>query len=418
MTEARWPRIWLLTETYVPVIGGGETQARALAKGLTEAGLVTSIVTRRSDPALAPEETVDRSKVHRLGPSGPGHLKKWAMLPGLAIFLLRRRLDYDLLLVCGYRVMGIAAVPVAGLLGKVCALKADNNGEMSGAYFDAGAARLGLARGRRLMGALISIRNRLLRRADAFVSLSSDIRAELLCGGIAADVIHDIPNSVDTQRFRPVDAATRIELRRQLGLPADGPLVIFSGRLMRSKGVLELAQVWRELAPRFPAAHLVIVGSGRGLMHDCEDELRAFIDDQGISATVTLTGFVDNVEAYLQAADVFAFPTTEEAFGIALIEAMACGLAAVASRLGGIKDILTDGVDGLFMESGDPVALKAALIRLLDDEALRARLGAAAIRTVQERYTTDAVIGRYAELLQTLHDIRSKPMAAATGPPF
>lgn len=376
--------------------------------------MATSIVTRRSDPAFASEETVDRSRVHRLGPSGPGHLKKWAMLPGLAIFLLRRRRDYDLLLVCGYRVMGIAAVPVARLLGKVCVLKADNNGEMSGAYFQAGAARLGLAQARRLRGAFVSIRNRLLRGADAFVSISSDIRAELLCGGVAAAGLYDIPNSVDTERFRPVDAAAKIELRRQLGLPAGGPLVIFCGRLMRSKGVLELAAVWGELGPRFPAAHLVIVGSGRGLMHDCEDELKTFIEEQRLSATVTLTGFVGNVEGYLQAADIFVFPTTDEAFGIALIEAMACGLAAVASRLGGIQDIVSDGANGLLMEPGDPVMLKAGLVRLLDDEALRDRLGAAAIQTVRERYTTDAVVGRYAELLQSLLDMRSRRVAAAT----
>ena len=274
--------MWLLTETYVPVIGGGETQARALAKGLTEAGLDTAVVTRRSDPAFAPEETVDRSKVYRLGPTGIGHLKKWVMLPRLTVFLLRRWRDYDLLLVSGYRVMGIAAVLVARVLGKLCVLKADNNGEMSGAYFEAGATKLGLAHARRLTSALVSARNRLLLQADAFVSVSSDIHAELLRSGVREDLIHDIPNSVDTERFRPVDAATKAELRRHLGLRSDGPIVVFSGRLLRSKGVLELAKVWHELRPLFPDAHLIIIGSGRGLMHDCEDELKALVNAHGI----------------------------------------------------------------------------------------------------------------------------------------
>jgi glycosyltransferase involved in cell wall biosynthesis len=178
---------------------------------------------------------------------------------------------------------------------------------------------------------------------------------------------------------------------------------------------LELAMVWHELCPLFPDAHLIIIGSGRGLMHDCEDELKALVDAHGLSASVTLTGFVDNVEAYLQAGDIFAFPTTDEAFGIALIEAMACGLAAVASRHGGIKDILADATNGLLIEPGDPVTLKAGLVRLLEDDDLRHRLGAAAIRTVEERYTTKAVVGRYVELLQELQDIKNRSVATLQG---
>jgi glycosyltransferase involved in cell wall biosynthesis len=402
-------RVCLVTETFHPVIGGGETQARAVAVGLGAHGIATRVITRRSDAAFAPTETIDGVPVQRLGPAGPGHLKKWAMLPGLLVALLRQRRDWDVVLVSGYRVLGIAAVVAARHLGKCVVLKADNDGEMSGSYFRGGAAKLGLAGQGRLVAGFVALRNQLLRRADAFVSLSGGMRAELEANGVRPERIIDIPNSVDTARFRPVEPAERAALRVRMGLPAAGPVVIFAGRLLASKGVMDLARSWAELAPAFPEATLVVVGSGKGLMHDCEAVFNAFIDARGLRPRVVTTGFVTNVEAYLQAADIFAFPTTDEAFGLALVEAMATGLAAVASSVGGIKDIVEPGVNALSIEPGDQPALAAALRRLLTDPALRRRLGEAAMATVEARYTNAAVLERYVTLLHGL--TRQHPLA-------
>ena len=353
MSHQRRTRVCLLVETYHPVIGGGETQARALAAGLGAFGIDMRVVTRRSDAAFAAHEIIDGVPVRRLGPAGPGHLKKWAMLPGLFIELLRTaRLD-DVLLVCGYRVLGIAALPAGKLLGKRVVLKADNNGEMSGDYFKAGARKLGLAGAPRLIAGFIALRNRLLRRADAFVSLSSDMQAELLAHGVPEARIATIPNSVDAARFARRSAPDKLAVRTALGLPEDGLVVLFTGRLLESKGVLDLVRVWAALAPDHPTARLVIVGSGQGLMHDCEAELHTLIATRGLGQSVVTTGFVRNVEDYIAAADIFAFPTTDEAFGISLIEAMAAGLAVVATRVGGIKDIVEPETNGLLIEPGD-----------------------------------------------------------------
>lgn len=411
-------RVWILVETYYPVIGGGETQARTLAAGLGGHGIATRVITRRSDVAFATAETIDGVAVQRLGPAGPGHLKKWAMLPLLLLTLLWRRRELDLVFVSGFRVLGIAAVAAARLAGKPVILKADNDGEMSGSYFRGGAAKLGLAGSTRLVGAVIGLRNLLLRRADAFVSLSSGMREELLAHGVSAQRITAIPNSVDTARFHAVPAARKAALRASLGLPSAGPIVVFAGRLLASKGVMDLARGWAELAPDHPDATLVIVGSGKGLMHDCEPELHAFIRAAGLQSRVVTTGFVGNVEAYLQAADIFAFPTTDEAFGLALIEAMACGLAAVAARVGGIKDIIAPGVDGLLIEPGDQPALVVALRHLLADPALRHRLGVAAVATVEARYTDGAVLARYAALFHRLAARSSAALPANAASPM
>jgi glycosyltransferase involved in cell wall biosynthesis len=393
-------RVCLLTETYYPVIGGGETQARTLAAGLQDHGMATRVITRRSESAFPRRDEVDNVQVSRLGPSGPGHLKKWAMLPGLFVELLRKSKEYDALLVCGFRVMGISAILAAKLLGKKVLLKADNEGEMSGRYFDAGAKKLGLSGATRLLTAFVRLRNALLLRADMFISLSSEIRAEFEAAGVSESRIVSIPNSVDVTRFRAASLQERQQARETVNLPSAGTIVVFTGRLLESKGVLDLVESWATLAPEFPSATLVIVGSGQNLMHNCEAELHRRIESLELQEQVVMTGFVRNVEDYLKAADVFAFPTTEEAFGIALIEAMSAGLAVVAARVGGIKDIIQPEINGLLIEPHDAPALTRELRRLLVDSDLRSRLGQSAVKTVDERYSSETVLRSYADLLK------------------
>lgn len=394
-------RVCLITETYFPVIGGGETQARALVAGLRGKGFEPRVVTRRSDAAFPPEDRLDQVPITRLKPAGPGQLKKWKLLPRLLSFLSNADTGADVFLVSGYRVLGIAAVIAGRRRGIPVVLKADNSGEFSGEYFRGGAAKLGLDRFPWLVDRIVNARNRILRRADAFVSLSSDMRAELEAHGIPPERIVQIPNSVDHVRFRRGADSPAAE-RDRLGLPREGPVVVFTGRLLETKGVMDLARVWKSIAPDYPAARLIVVGGGGGLMYDCEAELHAYLAANGLAESVVTTGYVRNVEDYLKAADIFAFPTRDEAFGISLVEAMAAGLAVVATKVGGIPDIVDHEENGLLIDPSDEPRLEAALRRLLDDAEMRARLGRAAVETVERRYTTDAVVAGYVDLLERL----------------
>jgi L-malate glycosyltransferase len=110
---------------------------------------------------------------------------------------------------------------------------------------------------------------------------------------------------------------------------------------------------------------------------------------------------VVNVHEYLQAADLFVFPTENEAFGISLIEAMACGLAVIGTAIGGVKDILQHNRNGLVVPAGDFEQLLAALDTLLADGAARERLGRAALQTVRERYTAASVTRQYVDQFTT-----------------
>ncbi|MGH7572000.1 MAG: glycosyltransferase family 4 protein [Gemmatimonadota bacterium] len=393
------PRLLLLLETYHPEIGGGESQGRLLAEGLMEGGIPVTVLTRRSQRDLPRRETVGGVPVRRVGPAGRGRVRKWGLLLTVPPALWAMRGSCDVLLVAGFRILGLPAILIGKAGGKTCLLKAESNGEMSGAFYGPGLARWGLSPSSPLVRLLVNGRNAFLRRADAFVSTSSEIARELRAGGVPPDRIVTIPNGVDTGRFRPVVGDGKRALRIRLGLPPDATIAAYSGRLVSYKGLPTLLRAWRDILPDHPGALLLLVGAGGADLHNCEEELKRYVEENGMQESVVFTGFVEEVDPWLQAADLFVFPTEEEAFGIALIEAMACGLPSVTTSTGGIPDIVTHDRDALVVEPGALAPLREAIRRLLDDPELAARLGAEARRTVVRKFSREAVVDRYAELI-------------------
>lgn len=202
-----------------------------------------------------------------------------------------------------------------------------------------------------------------------------------------------IPFGIPLEGLDRVDASEVSRLRERFG-----PRVVLGvGRLIYYKGFEHLIRAMKEVD-----AHLVVVGSGplRGALE--EEALRA-----GVADRVTLTGRVEEVAPFYHAADVFALPSVarSEAFGIVQLEAMACGLPVVNTRLdSGVTYVSVDGVTGLTVPPADPGALAAALNTLLEDGALRARLGRAARLRVEREFDL-ATMGRrtlelYAEVVR------------------
>lgn len=399
MTRSGAFGVCMLTETYHPVTGGGETQARTLAEGLSAQGVKVRLVTRRSDRELAAREVVRTVPVSRIAPAGPGHLRKWGMLLTACLELLRLRKHYDVLLVCGFRVLGVPALLAGALLGKRCILKADSQGELSGAFFDPGLARFRLRHDRFPVRLAIRMRNALLRRAARFVAISRVIEQEYLACGVAASRIVRIPNSTDPDLFSPAGGREKADLRARLGLGEDRQVVTYTGRLVTTKGLPSLLRAWRRVIERHPDALLVLVGSGGLGLQNCEETLQRYTKQNALQSAVRFTGSVDNVHDYLRASDVFVFPTEREAFGISVIEAMACGLPVVTTHVDGVKDVVRPGVDALVVAPGDEDALAAAIATALDGgPAMTAMAGAARERAVQA-YSNLSVVTAYRELL-------------------
>jgi glycosyltransferase involved in cell wall biosynthesis len=287
---------------------------------------------------------------------------------------------------------------MARALGKRVVLQAEVNGEMSGEIYTWGtpAHRPGV---RRLVGAAVALRNTLMRDADAWVAISQEIRRELLRAGVSESKAVYIPHAVDTGRFSPASPQERARQRERLGLPADHTLVIYTGRLLRGKGLDVLLDAFARLSARHPLAHLVLVGSGAGQALSVEDELQQQARTAGLSDRVTFAGRTDDVQGYLQAADVFAFPSLFEALGLSLVEAAACGLPCVGSRTGGIVDVIEHGGSGFLCTPGDAAGLAEALEALLADAARREAFGRRGLEIARTRFDLEDSVARYRALL-------------------
>ena len=392
-------RVLFLTESFHPVLGGGEQHIRALASRLAAEGMATTIVTRRTDASWPEEETVDGVRVVRVAPSGHGRTGKYRMVPGAVAALLRERDRYDVVVVRGTRVLGLPGLLAARLLGKAVVLQAEVNGEMSGEVYTWGTA---LARPpwRELTGGAVAARNALLRDADAFVAMSRLIRDEFLAAGVPEERVAWIPHGVDLDRFRPPAPGEREELRGRLRLPQHAVLITYTGRLLRGKGLETLLDAFVSLSAPYPGSHLVLVGSGAGQALGIDEELRSRAEAGSLAGRVTLTGRVDDVEDYLKASDVFVFPSTFEALGLSLLEASACGLPCVGSRTGGIVDVIEDGRSGSLVTPGRAGDLAAALAELVASPSRRAAQGARGRQIAEARFDFGANVGRYRALFQ------------------
>jgi glycosyltransferase involved in cell wall biosynthesis len=390
-------KICIFTETYYPVIGGGETQARLLAEGLVANGFSVILLTRRSDPSLKKIEQFGEVTVYRLPPVGRGQLKKWGLLLSSVPLLIKLQRKYDLIFVSGFRIVGIAAVLVSKLFGKACVLKADSQGEMSGEFFRDGLVKVGASPSGWPFKLFLRVRNLILKRADAFTAITSDIVTELTTVGVPPATIQMIPNSVDTTRFCPVNDRRKADLRDKLGLPQAGKIAVYTGRLVSYKGLPLLLRVWQAIQDQHPEAYLVLVGTGGLDIHNCEAELKAYVEANGLQHSVHFTGSVHalRVPEYLQAADLFVFPTENDAFPSSLVEAMTCRLPVITTPVGAIKTIVTDQKNGLLVQPGDFQQLREAIETLLTQPELAARLGQAGWQTVQDNYSAEIVTQKY-----------------------
>lgn len=391
-------KVCIFTETYFPVMGGGETQARLLAEGLIAGGHSVIILTRRSDSTLPEVEHYGGITVYRLPPVGGGQLKKWGLIFSGFLALIWLREKYDLIFVSGYRIIGTSAVLVARLFNKRCVLKADSQGEMSGDFFENGLKKFGLSRSWLPFRIFLWIRNYFLIHANAFTAISTDIKTEYLSVGVSKASIFNIPNCVDTSRFFPTTQEEKIRLRNKLEIPLDSIVVIYTGRLVTYKGLPFLLEVWKDIQGEIGNIKLFLVGTGGLDIHNCEQDLKKFVKMNFLENSVHFTGNISNVPDYLKASDIFVFPTEDDALPSSLLEAMACGLPVISTPVGAIKTIIKDGENGLIVAPGNFQQLKEALISLFGNPSLSARLGISASTTVQLQYSSEIVTKKYLSL--------------------
>lgn len=211
-----------------------------------------------------------------------------------------------------------------------------------------------------------------------------DRRLRIVRNGIAA------PTDRDALRGRH---------RETLGIGPEVPLALFVGRLVDHKNLPMLVRAASRLARAGSAIRLAIVGDG-----PLAGALRADLDAAGLARSVALLGARDDATALMCAADVLVLPSWREGLPNVVVEAMHAGCPVVATRVGGLPELVDDGVDGLLVPSDDDAALADALVRLERDPALRARLASAARARAARDHGVDAMVAAmravYADLLR------------------
>jgi phosphatidylinositol alpha-1,6-mannosyltransferase len=217
----------------------------------------------------------------------------------------------------------------------------------------------------------------------------------------------EIPPGVDTERFVPLDASRRAEVRRRFDVAPDAPLVVSVSRLVPRKGMAVLVEAAAELSRRYPDLEVIIAGEGRD-----HTRLQQLVATTG--APVRLVGRVpaDDLPGLLGAADVFAMlchnrwgGLEQEGFGIVFLEAAACGVPQVAGASGGAADAVVHDHSGLVVDEPRKVAAAVdALDTLLGDAQRRVQMGEAARRRAEVSFNYDTLAHRLATAIASAVD--------------
>ncbi|MEI7456647.1 MAG: glycosyltransferase family 4 protein [Nitrosomonadales bacterium] len=203
---------------------------------------------------------------------------------------------------------------------------------------------------------------------------------------------------VDAVRFQPNNEA-RQKVRNELGINPDANVILFVGRLNRDKGMLDLAAAFNTIAKQDPEVVLLLVGAE-------EDVPFRLISEICHAKTGCLhhVSFTATPEKYMAAADIFCLPSYREGFGMTIIEAAACGVPAVASRIYGITDAVEDGRSGLLFEAGNRAALIEKLQELITNNQLRLQLGNAARQRVIKSFSGETIAAEMIKLYTSLSE--------------
>ncbi len=192
--------------------------------------------------------------------------------------------------------------------------------------------------------------------------------------------IQVIPNFLDISRFRPLRVARADRSRKQL---------VHVSNFRPVKRIGALIEIFRRVRQQIPAT-LVLVGDGPEM-----PGAKAQIAAAGLEQDVEYAGEVHDVVGLFAVADLFLLPSATESFGLAALEAMACEVPVIASRVGGLPEVIDDGINGFLHDPDDLDGMVASAVRLLTDDDLHRRIGRAAREVAVERFSADRVVPQY-----------------------
>jgi glycosyltransferase involved in cell wall biosynthesis len=366
------------------IVGGLARHVNELARALAAAGHQVDVLTAHH-PGAPPCERIDMGpgqvRVMRAGPSPINPLDFVTDIHQLNFALLERLLaeggaDYDLLHAHDWLVAFAARTLRQGwsrpLVATIHATEAGRNQGIANA----------------LQGYIHSVE--WLLSYDAWrVICCSRAMADEVIGGLRtpADKVRVVPNGVDPERLRCTDSAAELAAFRDRWAAPGERIVLFVGRLVREKGVEVLIDAMPEVLSHHPEAKFVVAGRG------WHGHLRERAQGKGLGHKIVFSGFLPepDLPRLYAVAEVAAFPSLYEPFGIVALEAMAAGVPVVTSDVGGFREVVRHEATGVHTWANNPHSLAWGIKRILSDPELAARLRRAGRREVQERFAWDSI---------------------------
>lgn len=391
----------MIANIFYPSIGGAQVHTLRLSQKLRARDIDVVVVTRYHT-GLARYEEVSGVPTYRVGAgAGPKALSALSFSQGAVRLLYTLRNRYDIIhchqmvspMTIGLLAQALVHKPLVvnpharGVIGDIAVLTQRRP--------ITGRIRLAAAK----------------QRGDAFVSISDDIGDELRGVGVAPQKLWSIPNGVDLDHFTPSAPEARSMLREQLQLP-QAPTVLFTGRLAQVKALDVLLNAWPLVRQQVPGARLLVLGDG---------EERAALEAQakrlGVAESVTFYGSTADVAPFLRAADAYVLCSRSEGLPVALLEAMASGLPIVATNVGGMAQVLEDGVTGRLVPVEDAPALASGLAEALSSPAA-SNWGEQGRKHVAAHFSLDAVAEQYIAMYEVLLQRRGSRQLASDQAPL
>ena len=244
------------------------------------------------------------------------------------------------------------------------------------------------------------------RQVDCFIAASEAIRRMLIADGVGAERTVTVHEGIDVEH---VVAAPPVDVHAAFWLPHHAPVVGNVAALVPHKGQRHLVEAAHLVVREIPDARFVILGEG-----ELREPLERQVREYRLEKHVLLPGFRADVLGCIKGFDVFAMSSVTEGLGTSLLDAMACSRPIVATRAGGIPEIVEDGENGVLVAPRDHAAMAQAIVRLLKDAAVRQAMGDAGFARVQARFTVERMVAEtasvYARVARTGHTADPVPV--------
>lgn len=233
------------------------------------------------------------------------------------------------------------------------------------------------------------------RRADKLIAVSDEIARKMKVAGINPEKVHVVKNGINLNRF--IKNIGSNSIKESLGIKKEIRVIGTIGSLTKEKGHVYLLKAATNVIDRFPEVMFLFVGDGKERIN-----LEKAASKLGIEDKIIFSGMREDVPEILSILDVFVLPSLNEGLPMALLEAQAARIPAVATRVGAIPDVLEDGVTGILVNSKDPEAISEAIIRILEDHDSAHSMAQKGFERVRDNFSSEKMASKYLSLYKEL----------------